>query len=434
MIRHTLNMPRLGETMEEGRVVNWLVAEGGGFKRGDAIIEIETDKTVVEYPALGDGKLTEKLVREGDHVTVGAPLALIEIGAAAEWPDIFEAEDDGGAIAAPAFTTPVAKPAMEPEAQGANRRATPLARRLARQCGLDVAAIAGSGRRGRVEKSDVLAAVAADAPQGAEQPGGDVSFVDVAGGRLAYVASGAVGGDPVLLVHGFAADHTVWAAAAAQLARSGRRVIAVDLPGHGATTLPAFKVADLGAPLASALDALPAKSGFDVIAHSLGAVAAVALAEARPERIASLTLIAPAGIGLEIDRAFVLGMATATSAGEVAHLLRRLSASGVGLSGTALAEVAREMARRRLHDLAEDAVGTSGQQVDVLAALERLSRAIPVRVIFGLQDRIIPWDQVTSLPPTVAIHLMAGSGHMPHWDEPRAFLNIVAGRQSGEAR
>ena len=433
MIRHTLNMPRLGETMEEGRVVNWLVAEGDGFKRGEAIIEIETDKTVVEYPALGDGKLTQKLVREGDHITVGAPLALIEIGEAADWPDIFGADDDGSAIAAPAFTTRVAKSSLTPQPKGANRRATPLARRLARQRGLDIEAIAGSGRRGRVEKSDVLAAVVADAPQDAEQPAGDVSFVDLAGGRLAYVESGAVGGDPVLLVHGFAADHTAWAAVAAQLARSGRRVIAVDLPGHGATTLPALKVADLGAPLASALDALPAKSGFDVIAHSLGAVAAVALAEARPERVASLTLIAPAGIGLEIDRAFVLGMASATSAGEVAHLLRRLSASGVGLSGAALAEVAREMAKRRLHDLAEDAVGTSGQRVDVLAALERLSRAIPVRVIFGLQDRIIPWDQVTSLPPTVAIHLMAGSGHMPHWDEPRAFLDIVAGRQNGEA-
>ena len=57
MVTHTLTMPRLGETMEEGRVVNWLVAEGIGFKRGDTIIEIETDKTLVEYPALGDGML-----------------------------------------------------------------------------------------------------------------------------------------------------------------------------------------------------------------------------------------------------------------------------------------------------------------------------------------------------------------------------------------
>ena len=452
MVTHTLTMPRLGETMDEGRIVNWLVAEGAGFKRGDAIIEIETDKTVVEYPALGDGKLTEKLVREGDHVTVGASLALIEIGDAAEWPDIHgterKAAQPARAVAPPNIvdlTTPVAtaepsshhemSPAPRPHQEGATRRATPLARRLARQNGIDIATIAGSGRRGRIEKADVLAAVAAGIPDVASPDARDVvSFVDLVGGRLAFVASGPAAGAPVLLIHGFAADHTAWAAAAAQLARSGRRIIALDLPGHGATTLRAVRVADLGTPIAAALDALPAKGCFDVIAHSLGAAAAIALAEARAERVAGLTLVAPVGLGLQIDAAFVLGMPKVTSAGEVSHLLRRLSARGVGLSEAALAEVAREMAKDRLSDLAEDAVGPLGQRLDILVALEKLSRIMPVRVIFGLQDRIIPWEQVMALPATVAIHLMAGSGHMPHWDEPRSFLDIVGGRQGGEGR
>ena len=452
MVTHTLTMPRLGETMDEGRIVTWLVAEGAGFKRGDAIIEIETDKTVVEYPALGDGKLTEKLVQEGDHVTVGASLALIEIGDAAEWPDIHgterKAAEPAKAMAPPNgidLPAPVAAaepsshdemhPAPSPHEQGAGRRATPLARRLARQNGIDIATIAGSGRRGRIEKADVLAAVSAGVPDFIPPDARDiVSFIDLVGGRLAFVANGPAIGAPVLLIHGFAADHTAWAVAAAQLARSGRRVIALDLPGHGATTLRAVRVTDLGPPIATALDALPAKGRFDVIAHSLGAAAAVALAEARAERVASLTLVAPAGLGLQIDAAFMLGMAKATSAGEVSHLLRRLSARGVGLSEAALAEVAREMAKGRLSDLAEDAVGPLGQRLDILAALEKVSRTMPVRVIFGLQDRIIPWEQVTALPATVAIHLMAGSGHMPHWDEPRSFLDIVNGRPGGEGQ
>ncbi len=425
MVSRILTMPRLGETMEEGRIVAWLVKPGADFKRGDAIIEIETDKTVVEFPALADGRLSATLAGEGDQVAVGAPLAHIEIGEATDWPDIF---GEGEAAPAPAAAAPAP---VVPPPQDARRRATPLARRLARQRGLDIETIAGSGRRGRIEKADVLAAAAgAAAPAGAAEAD-DVRFVEVAGGRLAYVASGPADGAPILLIHGFAADHTAWAAVATQLARAGRRVVALDLPGHGATTLPAATVADLGAPLGAALDRLPAAGRFEVVAHSLGAAAAVALAGARPDRVASLTLVAPAGLGLEIDGGFVLGMARATSAAEVGHLLRRISARGVGLSDVGRVAVARAMATGRLRDLAEDAVGPSGQRVDILPAVDKLARAMPVRVIFGVADRIIPWQQVSTLPASVAIHLIAGAGHMPHWDEPRAFLAVVGGGSGG---
>ena len=272
MTTHTLTMPRLGETMEEGRIANWLVDDGGSFKRGDTIIEIETDKTLVEYPALGDGTLTRKLAQAGDSVLVGAPLAHIEIRDAADWPDL-ESADEASATTGeapaktdrPAGTTDLQMPRLgetmeegriarwlkqtgEPFARGEaiveietdktvaeypalkagklveivrredesvavgeviarvefedengaagslpavahseatppsatdggvrrtsaspppqqgntqRRRATPLARRLAQQHGLDIATITGSGRRGRIEKADVLAAVAA---------------------------------------------------------------------------------------------------------------------------------------------------------------------------------------------------------------------------------------------------------------------------------
>ena len=68
MVTRVLDMPRLGETMEEGRIVNWLVKTGDRFRRGDVLLEIETDKTVVEYPALGDGLLQERLATEGNGV------------------------------------------------------------------------------------------------------------------------------------------------------------------------------------------------------------------------------------------------------------------------------------------------------------------------------------------------------------------------------
>lgn len=92
MTERILKMPRLGETMEEGKIVGFLVKPGDSFKRGDSIIEIETDKTVAEFPALGDGTLHEWIGSVGDHVVVGAPLARIGIGAGPDW------TDEGGEI------------------------------------------------------------------------------------------------------------------------------------------------------------------------------------------------------------------------------------------------------------------------------------------------------------------------------------------------
>jgi pyruvate dehydrogenase E2 component (dihydrolipoamide acetyltransferase) len=144
-----------------------------------------------------------------------------------------------------------------------------------------------------------------------------------------------------------------------------------------------------------------------------------------PERVRSLSLIAPAGLGSEIDTGFVNGMAQAQAPGEVAHLLRRLSVNGVDLSDAALATLAKDLRRGRLVTLAAAITGASGQKVDGLAAIGRLSSKLPVRVLFGLEDRIIPWKHVLALPPKVAIHLLARSGHMPQWDQSKDVLDVL---------
>ncbi len=93
-------MPRLGETMEEGVIVGWLVEPGVPFKRGDPILELETDKTVVEFPALGDGVLDVVLAGPGDRVAVGAPIARATVAQASDWSDGGEAapSSTGGAL------------------------------------------------------------------------------------------------------------------------------------------------------------------------------------------------------------------------------------------------------------------------------------------------------------------------------------------------
>ncbi|WAC27602.1 alpha/beta fold hydrolase [Ancylobacter sp. SL191] len=424
-VTRTLAMPRLGETMDEGRIVGWMVQPGAAFKRGDGLFEIETDKTVAEFPALMDGTLVETLVELGSMVPVGAPLARVEIAVADAAMEGFLPEETSLAApapdatlgtTAPATTAPVAACVAAvthaPADPAAPRRATPIARRLAARAGIDLASLRGSGRRGRIEARDVEAALA----------GGAVA----AAGAIAFDRHGTPGAARrALLLHGFAGDRTTFAAFGNQLGRAGYDVLVPDLPGHGGTDAEATGAADLSAPLPGFL-AAQRFAPTEIVAHSLGAVAAVALAEALPG-LQRLTLLCPAGLGLAIDSDFIAGMAARPSPGALRHLLRRLTARPAGLSDAAVAGLAATLGAGRLTALAEDAFGAGGQKVDIVEPLARLSRRMSVRLVVGLEDRIIPWTQVTVAPSRVAIHLVAGAGHMPHWDQPGEILALFEG-------
>ncbi|ASV83851.1 e3 binding domain protein [Ochrobactrum quorumnocens] len=411
-----LDMPRLGETMEEGRIVRWLKAAGDSFERGEAVLEIETDKTVAEFPALVSGKLVEILRHEGDMVTVGDAIARIEV-VADRATQKAEAVSQAETPVQTAQQSARVRPARV-TSHDQRTRATPLARRLARQKGIDINTLSGSGRRGRVEKEDVLEA------SGNPQAGADVNFVELADGRVAYTDIGPKDAQVFVLLHGFSGDRTTWSNVASGLRRAGFRVVAPDLPAHGLTTIHAANADQLSQFLPAFLDALSIKKA-DVVAHSFGAVAATAFASAYPARVTGLTLVAPAGLGSEIDAGFISGMALATSAGEITHLLRRIAAKPVELSPVLVSEFAATMAKGRLKNLAEAVVGPSGQRTDIIASLEKLSRLMPVRVLVGLQDRIIPWQQVTALPPSIGVHFLAQSGHMPQWDQAKDVTDLV---------
>jgi pyruvate dehydrogenase E2 component (dihydrolipoamide acetyltransferase) len=216
-----------------------------------------------------------------------------------------------------------------------------------------------------------------------------------------------------VLLHGFGGDARTWAALATLLSQRGIDVAAPDLPGHGATKIEADSLAALAASLAAALDGT---TPLELVGHSLGGAVAVMLARALPHRVARVTLIAPAGLDSAIDADFVAGLAATTTPGGLSHLLRRLSPRPPLVSPAQLAVMAAEMARGRLTALAETLAGGGRQQIDILPDLAALP--MPVRVVWGLDDRIIPWTQVTRLPSRVAVHLVAGAGHMPHWDMP----------------
>lgn len=188
-------MPRLSDSMEEGTILKWLKAEGDEVARGDELVEIETDKATMTYEADSAGSLSI-VAQEGDTLPIGEVIARIGAGgeapagegARAEATQQAEASGNGGPAEAPpaAATAATAEPpaaAPEPERQpaaaeagaaapsadgnGGRAKASPVARRIAREQGIDLSALRGTGPGGRIVKADVEAAASGAAPQAA---------------------------------------------------------------------------------------------------------------------------------------------------------------------------------------------------------------------------------------------------------------------------
>jgi len=160
----TITMPALSPTMTEGNLAKWLKAEGDSIKAGDVIAEIETDKATMEVEAVDEGVLGRLVVAAGtEGVKVGAPIALLlEEGEEAGALDATPAPSPAPAAASPAAVPEaVAAPQAVPEpAHGTRLFASPLARRLAAEAGIDLAGLTGTGPHGRIVKADVEKAAA----------------------------------------------------------------------------------------------------------------------------------------------------------------------------------------------------------------------------------------------------------------------------------
>jgi pyruvate dehydrogenase E2 component (dihydrolipoamide acetyltransferase) len=156
----------MGADMTEGTIAKWLVAEGEKVGRGDKLAEIETDKTVVEMEAYSEGLLRKIIVAEGSLVQVGTVIAYIgdvddEVpeSAAPAVAEVPKAPEPTPVAAAPApapvqqaASTPAPAPAAAP---GGRVKASPIARKIAEEKGIDIAAVPGTGPGGRITKSDV---------------------------------------------------------------------------------------------------------------------------------------------------------------------------------------------------------------------------------------------------------------------------------------
>jgi pyruvate dehydrogenase E2 component (dihydrolipoamide acetyltransferase) len=202
-----VTMPRLSDSMEEGTVLKWLVEVGGDVRRGQPLVEIETDKANMTYEADTDGVVVEVVAQEGDTLAIGEVIA--RIGEPGEGPTGKPDAKEAPASAAPAEVAPdeVAAPEAaaairerEPASRGPTSqerapsgngdsgrvKASPVARRVARELGVELAALEGSGPGGRIVKADVEAAArsrdgapAAPAPEPARGEPGAKGQVEV---------------------------------------------------------------------------------------------------------------------------------------------------------------------------------------------------------------------------------------------------------------
>jgi len=150
-------MPQMGYDMHEGKVVRWFKKEGENVARGEVIAEIETDKAIVDFEAYTGGVMGKIVADEGVAIPVGGLIAVITQPGEAVPDDLVTAaapeEPTGNGVPAEAVSAPA--PAAAPPAADGEVRASPLARRLARERGIDLSAITGTGPGGRITEADI---------------------------------------------------------------------------------------------------------------------------------------------------------------------------------------------------------------------------------------------------------------------------------------
>jgi len=254
-------------------------------------------------------------------------------------------------------------------------------------------------------------------------------MLDVGGRRLRYLELGAGAGVPVLLVHGFGADLNSWMFTQPAVSE-GRRTIALDLPGHGGSTKD-VGTGDAGtfvAVVENALDALGVER-VHLVGHSMGGAIAAMVAVQKPEQVASLTLIATAGLGPEINAAFIEGFVRASRRRDAVEVLNLLVHDPALVSRTMVEDVLRykriDGVTTALDAIAHTWFAGGRQAYDVLAGVTGL--AAPVQVIWGRNDRIVPVAHAEALASRVPVHIVDAAGHLPHMEKAGDVNRLIKG-------
>lgn len=355
-------MPKWGLEMREGTVSAWLVEVGTRIAVGQPIVDVETDKISNAVEAPDPGLLRRRVAQVGQTLPVKALLGVL-----AE-PEVGDADID-------AYVAGYVVPA------------------------------AGDGE----EAAEAHAHVAVD------------------GIRVRYARRGPADGTPVLFLHGYGGDLGNWLFNVDAIAEQAP-VIALDLPGHGQSDprLPGTSLADLAGFVAGFLDAIGVPR-VHAVGHSMGGAIAARLALDQPARVASLTLVNSAGLGPEINAGYIDGYAAAESRRELKPVVEQLFADPSLVSRQLLDDLLKykrlDGVPELLRALAASLFG-GGRQAEQ-PGLELGGLGIPVAVVWGEADRVIPAAHAGRAPPGAQVTVLPGAGHMAMMEQAGEFNALL---------
>lgn len=436
-----VGMPKWGLAMKAGRVVHWLKRPGETVRQGEPLVEIESEKATNDVEAPASGVVRWLGVEEDDMAPVGAPLAVIappeEQLSDEQVAALLRADEETRREAAKrsqrqpagaraAATGAGARGAVRAAtAAGGRVNASPAARRIAQELGVDLATIVGTGPGGMIAREDVLAAAEDQhAPSAGE---GEERTIAVDGVGIHCLIAGPAGAPPVVFVHGLGGSLATWSLNLPAFAERFR-ICALDLPGAGASDKPqaGYEVASLADTVARVLEALgPDWLPANLVGHSLGGAVALALAGRFPGRVRRLVLVDSAGLGPDIDGA-LLGMMREepTQAGVRAELSKFFAQPG--FVQQALVEQMYEQrtqpgAQEALVKTIDAAFGGGTQRIDLRDTLA--TSPAPVLVVWGADDAVIPVShaQAATLAPQGRVEVFEACGHCPHIERGEAF-------------
>lgn len=361
---HKLTMPKWGLSMQEGKVNGWLKEVGDTIAVGEEIVEVESEKIAGAVEGSVAGVLRRQLASAEDVLPVGGLLGIV---ADAEVP---EAEID--------------------------------------------AAVA-----------DFLANFTPDTGD-EEDAGPKPEKIEVGGRKLRYLKRGA-GGEPMLLIHGFGGDLNNWLFNHEALA-ADRTVYALDLPGHGesAKDVGDGSLATLAAAVIGFMDAVGLDAAH-LVGHSMGGAVSMAVAQAAPARVRSLTLIASAALGDEINGAYIDGFVGANDRRALKPVLSQLF-SDAGLVTRQLIDDMLKYKRLEGVDAALRTISGTlfehGRQATRLASVAA-SLGRPVLVIWGENDQIIPVAHARAVGKDALVEVLAGQGHMVQMEAANEINRLI---------